>query len=413
MAPTKKRSIAIRMYNVGFGDAFLLFFPTTKGIKKVLIDCGTIAKSEHSIDEVAKKIIEDSTDGKNTLIDVVIATHRHRDHVSGFASSEWDEVEVREVWMPWTEDPLDPKARHIRETQNRLALQVSQQLQLKITRGGNVSHEEGLLELASNALTNESAMQTLHQGFTGSPVRRFLPMRGAANRTFTTDALPGVTIHALGPSRDESAIRNMDPPIGQSYLSQSVSQQDGGKALPPFPNIDEWKIEESSLPLSLKLSESDQKFVNTVGEGFEDSVAVALDSAVNGTSLMLIFQFGKATLLFPGDAQWGTWELAMKDPEWRGLLAKTTFYKVGHHGSHNATPVEYVDQLLKTGNALWGAMASVKMIEKWPSIPRKPLLEKLGAQAQHGLVRSDRLKDDVPSGFKKQGDLYVEATIPV
>lgn len=51
-------------------------------------------------------------------------------------------------------------------------------------------------------------------------------------------------------------------------------------------------------------------------------------------------------LLFPGDAQYGNWmswddaafplgggeEISVKE-----LLARTVFYKVGHHGSHNAT----------------------------------------------------------------------------
>ena len=33
----------------------------------------------------------------------------------------WEEVQVGEVWMPWTEDPSDVLGLHIRETQSRLA----------------------------------------------------------------------------------------------------------------------------------------------------------------------------------------------------------------------------------------------------------------------------------------------------
>jgi hypothetical protein len=252
--------------------------------------------------------------------------------------------------------------------------------------------------LVANALTNESAMETLHYGFGGSPARRFLPTHGASSRTFTTEVLPGVMIHVLGPSRDENVIRDMDPPSGQSYISQLTRQPSEDTPPPPFPSPADWILATSAIPSYLKLDTNEEGFIKQLGEGLEESVTVALDSAVNGTSLMLILQFGKAILLFPGDSQWGTWEVAMKDPEWRGLLEKTTFYKVGHHGSHNATPVEFIDQLLKDGNALWGAMVSVKPVDKWPSIPRIPLLQKLKERARTGVVRSDALNEEVPNG---------------
>jgi hypothetical protein len=33
--------VVVRMYNVGFGDCFLLTLPTTAGPRRMLIDCGT------------------------------------------------------------------------------------------------------------------------------------------------------------------------------------------------------------------------------------------------------------------------------------------------------------------------------------------------------------------------------------
>lgn len=67
------------------------------------------------------------------------------------------------------------------------------------------------------------------------------------------------------------------------------------------------------------------------------ALAVALEQATNGTSLVLLLRFGDTTLLFPGDAQWGTWDRMLHDPETEDLLRTVNFYKVGHHGSHNAT----------------------------------------------------------------------------
>jgi hypothetical protein len=118
------------------------------------------------------------------------------------------------------------------------------------------------------------------------------------------------------------------------------------------------------------------------------AAAVALDKAVNGTSLMLMFEFGDAFLLFPGDAQWGAWQAALADPTSRDLLTKTTFYKVGHHGSHNATPRAFLEDVLAQ-RTIWGAAVSVRPIARWPEIPKQELMDRLQACATH-VVRSDR-----------------------
>ena len=77
--------------------------------------------------------------------------------------------------------------------------------------------------------------------------------------------------------------------------------------------------------------------------------AASADNAINNTSLILMIRVGAAHLLFPGDAQWGPWQLLLDNAEASGMLAKTTFYKVGHHGSHNATPKRFVEMWAKSG----------------------------------------------------------------
>ena len=79
--------------------------------------------------------------------------------------------------------------------------------------------------------------------------------------------------------------------------------------------------------------------------------ALQLDGAINNTSLVLAIELAETgkVLLFPGDAQVGSW-LSWHQHEWtvkRGsktetrtaedLLKNTVLYKVSHHGSHNAT----------------------------------------------------------------------------
>jgi hypothetical protein len=68
-----------------------------------------------------------------------------------------------------------------------------------------------------------------------------------------------------------------------------------------------------------------------------------VDNALNNTSLILLLTVGGSRrLLFPGDAQIENWSFALnKAKEDRALkekLAEVDLYKVGHHGSRNATP---------------------------------------------------------------------------
>jgi hypothetical protein len=68
----------------------------------------------------------------------------------------------------------------------------------------------------------------------------------------------------------------------------------------------------------------------------------SMDSAMNNTSVILLFEAGSKKLLFPGDAQIENWEWSLKEsPEHEEILeqlAEVDVYKVGHHGSLNATP---------------------------------------------------------------------------
>jgi beta-lactamase superfamily II metal-dependent hydrolase len=134
-------------------------------------------------------------------------------------------------------------------------------------------------------------------------------------------------------------------------------------------------------------------------------VAATLDGAVNGTSLMLVLQVGKVHLLFPGDAQWGTWQVAMSDPDLRALMQRAVFYKIGHHGSHNATPREFVEEILSTD--AW-AMASTKARGTWP-IPKPELMAAL-ANRTHLIARSDQMRQ-IGAEFRVEGTSYVECAI--
>ena len=89
-----------------------------------------------------------------------------------------------------------------------------------------------------------------------------------------------------------------------------------------------------------------------IDEGWLDrgaqELALSINSYTNNISLVLAFELPKTkkVLLFVGDAQVGNW-LSWQDLEFKrdeksvvtmaDLFKQTVLYKVGHHGSHNAT----------------------------------------------------------------------------
>jgi beta-lactamase superfamily II metal-dependent hydrolase len=410
------------MYNVGFGDSFLLLFPAPDGRRhKVLIDCGvhrSASVNPPPIKDVIAQIIKDVTDKDGVpRIDVVIATHRHQDHVLGFENADWDSVVVQEVWMPWTEHPKDKQAKKIREAQSKSASRAfamaQRMIRLSLTPAEREKIERAMV-IASNNLTNKKAMKTLHSGFSDTvpfALRRYLP-ENESGQTLEPSVLPGVKVHVMGPSRDPDVIAVMENDSEMYHLLATFA--DSSDVWPPFRS--ERTLTPAQFATSYKhlaLSKSTITAATHLGDVDQFAAAAQLEGAVNGTSLMLMFEVGEGFLLFPGDAQWGTWEQALSNDQWRELLERTNFYKIGHHGSHNATPITFVEKVL--GKNFW-AMASTGPTKKWTKIiPRKKLLEKLRAKSDK-VIRSDR--KDVPdpelSNFKRVAkNTYVEVELKV
>jgi glyoxylase-like metal-dependent hydrolase (beta-lactamase superfamily II) len=96
----------IRMYRQGLGDCFLISLPR-KGDRPyyVMIDCGVILGTADPVKKMTD-VVEDIGATTTGEIDLLIATHEHWDHLSGFiqAKESFDKLTVHEVWLGWTED---------------------------------------------------------------------------------------------------------------------------------------------------------------------------------------------------------------------------------------------------------------------------------------------------------------------
>jgi hypothetical protein len=116
---------------------------------------------------------------------------------------------------------------------------------------------------------------------------------------------------------------------------------------------------------------------------------------MNNTSLILLFEVRGKKLLFPGDAQIENWSYALQDgpgaKETRRLLAGVDVYKVGHHGSLNATPKtllwENFQKRSAAGRRRLRALLSTLpgkhgKVQNKSEVPRRPLLEALRKETQ-------------------------------
>lgn len=391
--------ITVRMYEVGFGDCFLVGFETVAGKRWLLVDCGTITESKAQLTAIVDDILAQTrgADGISRLV-LVVGTHRHKDHVWGFADPRWSDVEVGEVWMPWTEDPGDPEATRIRERQSALALALAGEpsddnpLADPVRAAPSATRLQGARAMALNALSNESAMATLHSGFAGNAPRRFLPEHGQTRQARSVPGLDGAVFHVLGPPRGKEALALMDPPEGAGYLRwpNRIPKRRKG---PPF--AERYCIREPKyVPLAAGSTFRPRDRAATRKAIAEPAglLGAALDRAVNNTSLVFMIEAGARFLLFTGDAQWGNWQAMLDQPACAALLERTTMLKVGHHGSHNATPRALIDGLASKPITV---LFSTKRVPQWPNIPREPLLQALRKRRDQ-MARTDDLANVQP-----------------
>src|SRR2546425_12280960 len=109
---SKPSGVTIRSYQVGFGDCFLLTFHYTQEKRHMLVDFGTNGTPEGNNKAQLLRIAKD-IEQQCTRLHVVVATHRHKDHIAGFDIDGKDSpgkiiaglARDAIVVQPWTEDP--------------------------------------------------------------------------------------------------------------------------------------------------------------------------------------------------------------------------------------------------------------------------------------------------------------------
>jgi beta-lactamase superfamily II metal-dependent hydrolase len=415
-------TIAVRMYNVGFGDSFLITLTGEDAPWRMLIDCGVHSQGRaRSIEESVNAIIGDlaaaAPDGQPHL-DVIAATHHHADHISGFSLAAWEAVQVDEVWLPFVEDAGDPDARSLRRRQTETAhrlIGLIEQRTLGLGQGQWPAAVRGAQWFAVNSFGNADATDRLvgrnGQRFAGDHRVRYLPSLRAADNTITLAGGAAVA-HVLGPSRDPEQLSRMDPPRSAGWLRLDLDDPTlAAEDLAGVPLFDRDYVvdERDDISDTLQRAQGSLNLGKVTNDAGLLRAASILERAVNNTSLFLVLDVAGTRLVFPGDAQEGAWQHVLQNPAAAALLHDAAFYKVGHHGSHNATPKQFVEHVWQAGGY---AMLPWALVKRWrDTIPKRELLDALHRH-QHTVIRADA-PEAVPGKVTVHEDLWSEIVFPV
>ena len=432
--------IKIRMYRQGLGDCFLITIPRKKGKPFYLvIDCGVILGTANATD-IMTQVVEHIIDTTGGHIDLVAATHEHWDHISGFGQVKniWTDksrLTVGEVCLSWAENEDHPLAKRLRKERHgmRIALQAAA---ARMRMGGNAETADevsNLLSFFAAAGTTSDALDVVKSL--------------SDNVTYCTPSdqpvkLPGtdVRMYVLGPPPDEKFIKKYNPSkkapetyhmdsnnlfgaVLTSTTERDVDSPFGAQFQIPLNVAEQMPFFQQHYWGDVEGAEKSQAWrrIETDWLDSSETLALQLDSATNNTCLVLALELGNGdVLLFAADAQVGNW-LSWHDLKWNvdgkevtgpDLLERTIFYKVGHHGSHNATLRELgLEKMTSLKLAFVPVDRKMAVKKRWNAMPLNSLMKRLGEKTKECVVRIDA---DVPAKLKKSmksDDLFHEVIL--
>ena len=425
-------SVTARMYRGLLGDCFLLTHRYGDEVFTALIDCGVLqcigaskprtkegaTQMKAVVADLADHLMRDDGAGRRVpTLDLVVATHEHYDHLSGFLQQfeVFKTFAIRSVWLAWTENLQDEDAKAI-WANGRKALSALKQ-----------AAETKDFALTPDDLDRQQAIEALLQFYgeidtvaderfaadKGEPPPPRVPPRSCYDviqwlKTKPDDDLakdagvppeervrylePGqvvafgvrkrLTAKVLGPPRTGNRLRQLNPSAKDAkevYFAHSdevealvstlrfqgkrlaaAGRQEAAAAGWAEPRWTDYPFSsrfhrpgESSGPIVDLYRSNPARGIDGEWLGSAEALALKIDGDVNNTSLALAIELPESrhVMLFPADAQVGNWlswhdqpyprshDAKPEDPKEtaQDLLGRVILYKVGHHGSHNAT----------------------------------------------------------------------------
>jgi hypothetical protein len=468
-----KPALRIRMYRLGVGDSFLLTLPRQDGTPfRMLIDCGIHTAMTGGADRIRRAAENIRSECEGGRLDVVVGTHEHWDHLSGFhhARETFATCRAGEVWCAWTENPADKDAQRLIEGRKAVVDALWGTIGRLGLDGATVPERWGGVfgffgDLQGSGKLASSAAAALRGLVEGDESR--IHYRAPGERPFD-DVSDAWRIFVLGPPRDPAALRRADPregtgdayPFGAATLAaaeRAAADLTVAASLrddPPF-------AQRFQIPLSDTQGDPffEARYWSDAAAGGADDpeawegreertqdwrridaswldsaepLALQLDKITNNTSLVLALELGPKTgrenpvILFAADAQIGNWR-SWAQVSWdyggrkvtgEDLLNRTIIYKVGHHASHNATLMEGGLELMRNLRlALVPTDATMAKKVRWGTLPWPSLLRRLAELTGNRLLRSDTGASAralmTPGVTVAEADTHFDITVPL
>lgn len=396
---TVVNKINVRMYRIGTGDFFLLQCKKSDKVTfNLMIDCGCINGGKADFADKVEDLAT-TTDG---VIDLLIVTHEHADHINGFerASDVFDtKIKVKKVWFAWTEAD-ETFANEFRKEHTKIKMTLK-----AATEKLNMLRKEGAFDKVYDKDGNESLMIEATNHFITSLngltalnyeprlsldkiptmediLRKFKVIKADTIVEFwepgdvieKLTGAEGLRFFVLGPPKSNEDIRKEEvksegyekrekkSTLDMSFLNLFDSDHFTKRELMPFDDGYVLDDKEQS-PVKDAYKADPWRTIDNDWLFSAGSLALRHETSINNTSLVVAIQFKKSEriLLMPGDAEHGSWLSWHNNLEWtfkdknnktkkvnaEYILNNTVFYKVGHHLSHNGTAKQKGLEMMK------------------------------------------------------------------
>jgi hypothetical protein len=408
------------MYRQGLGDCFLISLPRTDGSSRpfyVMIDCGVVLGTSDP-GTIMTKVMDHIVATTGGEVDLLVATHEHWDHVSGFvqAKPSFDRLKVGQVWLAWTEDPKDALTQKLKQEKAHALAALRMGLsQLQMEGNSDEAEELGsILEFfgAARGPTTADALTSVRAKVSAPRYCR------PGDEPVVPSGI-SARFYVLGPPHEEKWLRKLNPTGSnkETYgLALDVFMEGAGTALRdvdpgrPFDQQYEIPFADGQIPdlpffrdhywQAQGAAPDDWRRIDGDWLRGASEMALQLDSLTNNTSLVLAIELAPDgdVLLFAADAQVGNW-LSWQDLKWTvgnktvtgpDLLNRAIFYKVGHHGSHNATLKEKgLEEMKNLRVAMIPVNHEMALKKRWGKMPLDELVDALKKQAKGVVLRVD------------------------
>jgi hypothetical protein len=384
--------LLIRLFDVGLGDCIYVRIPGAHKSGRafhMLVDCGTLSTTSLLRDAIETLTPELPQVGGKHHVDLLVVTHEHKDHMTGFGLDIWDGLSFGAIWMSAAMDLDHPESKRAKKLHSFAVDAMAQALRLNLALGPELG------ELANALAANEDAMKTLRQTL---PAQNGIAVKYVhADSTAQDLELPlkNAKLSVLGPEFDIDFYYLGDE--GDPDLRHRLGFIDN------LPGAATAVPDATAMPMPSNLDASDFRVLRT--RMLSTALAFAqLDGKIcNNTSVVLLLEWKGKRLLFVGDAEWDNafregkkgncaWNV-MWNKRRKKLDGSLAFLKVGHHGSENATPwgdtetaragepAAILDAILPSGSKAKAIVSTRRATYK--TIPKCELLAEIGTRVSN------------------------------